>query len=74
MNHRDAIEFVGIILLATCSLVFAALWWTAYLTQNAIQMTINQYGEATLEAGIWFVVTPIMLFGVSSYLARLSRS
>lgn len=73
MNHRDAVEFVGILLLATCSLVFAALWWSAYITQNAVYMTIDQYGEATIEALVWFVAAPVMLYAVSSYLRRLAE-
>ena len=74
MKHRDAVEFVGILLLATCSLVFAALWWSAYISQNVVNMTIDQYGEATAEAVVWFLITPVMLYAISSYLRRLADS
>lgn len=74
MKTRDALEFFGILAMSVSTLVFAALWWTAFLTDDPVLMTISEFGERYLEAALWFVVAPLMLFGMFSYLQRLPRT
>lgn len=71
MNSRDALEFLGILSMGTCTLVFAALWWTAFLTGHEIYMTIARYGERYPEAALWFLIGPLMLYAIHSYLHRV---
>lgn len=68
---RDAIEFIGILCLAACTIYFAALWWTAFLTDDVVRVTIAEYGERYPEALLWFLITPVMLFAIYTALARL---
>lgn len=73
MNRRDVLEFVGILTMAACTLVFAALWWAAFLGGGTIHVTLVEYSERYPEAAIWFVAAPLMVFGLTSYLRRLSH-
>lgn len=70
MSRQHVLEFFGVLFMGTCTLVFAALWWTAFVTGHSVRMTITQYDEAYLEAGIWFLIMPVMLFSLYSYLRR----
>lgn len=73
MTVRTAVEFLGIIAMAATTLFFAALWWAAFFTDAGVHMTVSTYGEAYLEAGLWFLLAPLMLFGLFSYLKRIPR-
>lgn len=74
MTARDALEFFGLLAMGACTVMFAALWWTSFLTNDAIRMTISSYGERYPEVALWFLITPLMLYGLGSYLSRTARS
>jgi|GEM_PF-1967061 len=71
MTPRPTLEAVGILTMSACTLTFAALWWTAFLSGGAVQLTIVQYGERYPELALWFILTPVMLFSLYSYLNQL---
>lgn len=71
MNTGDALEFFGILAMGVSTLVFAALWWAAFLTGDPVLVSISKYGERYPEVVLWFIVAPLMLFGMYSYLQRL---
>lgn len=49
--------------MASCRLLFAAVWWVALLTGRPVLVTIDAYGEASVEIALWFLLGPVMLFG-----------
>lgn len=74
MRTRRLLEVLGILCMVACTIVFASIWWTAFLTCDVIRLSISQYGECALEAALWFVTAPLMLFALYSYLERVPRS
>ena len=55
-------------LLTTFGLTFIVLaqcWFTAYFHSSmSVLITINEYGEAIPELILWFVMTPICVYGL----------
>lgn len=74
MTSRNALEFFGVLAMGACTVMFAALWWTSFLTNDAIRMTISAYGERYPEVALWFLISPLMLYGIGSYVERIARS
>lgn len=70
MTRRRIIELVGILGMASCTLLFAAVWWVAFLTGHPVLVTIDTFGETSLEIVLWFLLGPVMLFSIYAYLAR----
>lgn len=71
MISRTTLEAVGILGMSACTLTLAALWWAAFLSGGVVELTIVQYGEHYPEMVLWFLLTPVMLFSVYSYLQHL---
>lgn len=74
MARRDAVEFAGVLAMALFALAFATVWWGAYLAGGRVDVTVAAYGEQYVEAALWFVLAPLMVFAFASYLERLTDS
>lgn len=70
MTRRQVVELLGVLGMAACTLVFAAVWWTAFITGRPVLVTIDEYSEAYPEAVLWFLLGPVMLFALYAYLSR----
>lgn len=62
LKIEEVINYITIILFTTSYIVMLITFATAYLNHNEVLVTLNQYGEANLEAAILLATLPIITF------------
>jgi hypothetical protein len=61
---RSLIKTLAVAELVGFSIITFLIWWAAYLNNNRVVITINDFGEAPVELVLWLVSTPILVLGL----------